>query len=501
MSKIVIQKEQVDKTVEVKNKIKEITKPIEANIVGILWKEPNLYFDYPELNKDMFNNPVWKFYYTIGLKIANKGINKIDEVAAEIYLKEHDKAYEKYNEYGGFQTIDKLLDFVSVENINGYIEDLKKWSALYSVVENLSIDEKVIEDVMDMNVNELYDYFNAQVNNIFINVDDGVDSHRLQDGIDEVIKEADQGMNVGMPIPSEILNNEIGGVMRGQIILVGGLSGAGKTTITIQLMLSALFEQEEAGVIMLNEQDRKKWQQEMLTWIINNKLLQKGDKPFNKIRWREGNFTKQEKEYLYAAKDYLEQKMKNNEIILTHFKSYSREKAERVIRKYASLGIKNFVLDTFKISSNRNNNEAFWLSMQEDMRKFDDLIKPSNLNVSLWVTLQLQKGSVFKRYLTSDDIGMAKNVLDVASVSLLIRRLRNDEYKGEKNEIKVIKPVTSESMKSGRMVDLDRNKQYVIIFIDKNRNGRSQEFQIVAEQNLGYLTYKEVGVCEIPFGT
>jgi replicative DNA helicase len=485
---------------DIKAKIREILKPIEANVVGCFWKNPDLYFDYHDLNINMFKNPVWLFYFTIGQKIANQGVKVIDEVAVEVYLQDKEKSTEKYRSYGRFETIENLEFYVTLENVDSYISQLKKWSALYDFVDILSINESNINDLADMDINELYDYFNAQLNNIFINADDGVETHKIEDDLDKVIEDADSGRNVGMPIPSPILNNEIGGVMDGQIILVGGLSGTGKTTFTIQLILSAVFENEEPCVVMLNEQDANKWRMELLTWIINNKLVTNEKQYFNKKRWRQGKFTSEEKELLYKAKEYLEEKMQNNKIILCHFKSYSRKQAEKIIKKYASLGVKKFVLDTFKISSDRDNNEAFWLSMQEDMRKFDDLIKPSNLNVSLWVTLQLQKGSVLKRYLTGDSIGMAKNVIDVASVGLLMRRVRNDEYAGGRYELKVIKPIKgSMSMSSGREVILDSNKKYIIIFIEKNRNGESQTYQIVAEQDLGNLIYKEVGICDIPF--
>lgn len=484
---------------KLKIKIKEIIKPVEANIIGCLWKMPNLYFDYADINRKMFKNPIWEFYFTIGSKIVNKGILNIDEVAVEIYLKDYKQTKEKYDEYGGYQVIEKLLNISTTENIQGYVNDFKKWSAMYDLVENLAINENSIEDVKDMNINELYDYFSAQINDIFINADDDIETHKLDDGLDEIIDEADKGLTVGMPIPSKILSEEIGGIMRGQIILCGGLSGTGKTTFTIQMMLTSLLEEEEPCAIMLNEQDHKKWKQELLTWIINNKLTNATDKKFNKKRWRQGKFTPEEKSLLNKAKEYLETKMRENQIILCHFKSYSRKQAERIIRKYSSLGIKNFVLDTFKISSDRDNSESFWLSMQEDMRKFDDLIKPSNLNVSLWVTLQLQKGSALKRYLTGDSIGMAKNVIDVASVGLLMRRLRNDEYEGGKFQVDVIDPISSEIKTSGKKVKLDRNKKYLIIFIEKNRNGEAQTYQIVAEQDLGTLIYKEIGICDIPF--
>ncbi|QDX94648.1 helicase [Brevibacillus laterosporus] len=484
----------------IKEKIKDILKPIEANVVGVFWKSPELYFDYHDLSKELFKNPIWLFFYTLGQKVARKGIKILDEVSVEVFLQDKSKSHEKYKEYGGYDVIENLNFYSTIENADSYISELKKWAALYEIADKLIINENTISNLSDLNVNELYDYFNAQLNNIFINADDGIETHNLEDDLLEIIDEADSGLNVGMEIPSKILNSEIGGVMDGQIYLLGGLSGTGKTTATIQLILSAVFENEEACVVMLNEQDHVKWKQELLTWIINNKIDRNEMPFFNKKRWRQGKFTKDERVLLANAKDYLEQKMINNKIILCHFKSYSRKQSEKIIKKYASLGVKKFVLDTFKISSDRDNNESFWLSMQEDMRKFDDLIKASNLNVHLWITLQLQKGSVLKRYLTGDSIGMAKNVIDVATVGMLMRRVRNDEYAGGKWELKVIEPIgTNSSITTGREVVLNPNKKYVIIFIEKNRNGESQAYQIVAEQDLGNIIYKEVGICDIPF--
>ena len=103
------------------------------------------------------------------------------------------------------------------------------------------------------------------------------------------------------------------------------------------------------------------------------------------------------------------------------------------------------------------------------------------------------------RYLTGDNIGMAKNVVDVASVTILMRRLWNDEYGGKAHEIEVKKPIPGTD--SYTIVNLNPNKQYVVLFIEKNRNGSSQTYQVVAEQDLGTLAYKEVGICDIPFGS
>lgn len=476
--------------------IKEKTKNLEANIIGCFWHNPSLFFDYNDLNKDNFKNNIWKFYFAVGRKMALKNIKKLDEVATQMFLDSNEKLLKVYEDYGGYDNIEDLEIYATIENVDTYINELKKWNIISDLISKFSFEEDNIKKLNDLNVDEVYRYYSANLNNVFINVNDDVETSKLNEDIDEIIEEADKGSNKGMPlVNAPMLSNEIGGWINGQTYIMGGLSGAGKTTITQEVLLSSVWELKEPCVVMLNEQDHRKWKQQFITWIINNKLLTEEKKKFNAKRWRQGGFTKEEFELLKQAKKLLNEKESSDKIIFVHFKSYSQKRAERIIRKYASLGVKKFALDTFKLSSDRDD-EAFWLSMQEDMRKFDDLVKASNLNVALWCTLQLQKGSRLLRYLTSDNIGMAKNTIDVASVALLMRRLWNDEYEGEPNEITVRMPI--EGTESFSTIRLDPKKKYVIIFIEKNRNGESQTYQIVAEQDLGGLRFKEVGICDIP---
>lgn len=474
----------------------ERSKNIEANLVGCFWNNPQLFFDYIDLTVDYFNNAVWKFYFSLGKKLALKDIKKIDEVSVELFLQNKDKLLEAYKGYGGFEVINTLKQFVVEDNIEVYINELKKWKTIKEMKNTFVFSDKDIKKIESLSLDQIYRFYEAQLNNIFVNTVDDVETSKLNEDIDKIIDEANLGLNKGMPFYNcDILNNEIGGWINGQVYIAGGLSGAGKTTITQEIVLAAVWELNEPCVIMLNEQDSVKWKQQFITWIINNKVLVNTGKRFNAKRWRQGKFSNEEFKWLKAATDMLQHQVISNKIIFVHFKSYSQKRAERVIKKYSSLGIKKFVLDTFKLSSDRED-EAFWLSMQEDMRKFDDLVKPSNLNVGLWCTLQLQKGSRLLRYLTADNIGMAKNTIDVASVSLLIRRLWNDEYPSGNRRIDVKMPI--EGTSSYREVILDETKKYVIIFIEKNRNGESQTFQIVAEQDLGTLNFKEVGICDIP---
>lgn len=482
-----------------KEYIEKKTKPIEANIIGCFWHNPELFLYYTDFTKDDFKNDIWKFYFLLGKKISAKGVKKIDEIAVEIFLDGKDKLLEVYNNYGGYEIIDDLEMYITEENVESYINELKKWGTVYNLLDKFAFTEDKINKLQDLNVDEVYSLYTAELNNVFINVNDDVETSKLDEDLDKIIENAHEGLEIGMPLKSPMLSEEIGGWINGQVYIMGGLSGAGKSSISQEIVLSSVWELNEPCVIMLNEQDHVKWKQQFITFLINNVVLKDTKYKFNAKRWRQGKFSDIEFEWINSARDMIKKKEISGQIIFVHFKSYSQKKAERIIRKYASLGIKKFVLDTFKLSSERNDNEAFWLSMQEDMRKFDDLVKKSNLNVGLWCTLQLQKGSRLLRYLTGDNVGMAKNVIDVASVAILMRRLWNDEYTGKTHEIEVKKPIAGTN--SFTVVNLDPNKQYVIIFIEKNRNGASQTYQIVAEQDLGTLTYKEIGICDIPFGS
>ena len=485
-----------------RNKVAEKTITTECNVVATFWKNLELYSEYnSDFDSSLFKSDIWKLYFEIGKGMYDSGYRQIDEVSVATYLENKPKLKEKYNSLGGYSKIEIVIDMANESNLKAHIEFLKKGNMLYSYISQMSLTEKGIDKLMALDTAEdISSFMNIKLADISKDV--GKKAGRtgmINDDIDQLIAKADEGINQGLQFDSPILSDEIGGLMDGQIILVGGMSGTGKTTFTQELHLSAMWEREESTVYILNEQPKEKWQQQFLTWIINNHIIPKDHThKFSSKRWRDGHFSAEEKEWLSKAKELLNSKIKDNLIIIEELDTYTRSNVEKLIKKYAYLGIKYFVIDTFKISADHKG-DLFWFSMQEDMRAFDDLVKPANLNVNLWVTLQLEKGAVLRRYLTTNNIGMSKGVIDVASVALLMRRVRNDEYEGCKNEIKVIKPITKECLTSGEMVKLNPNKSYVLIFITKNRNGRSEEYQVVAEQNLGTLEYKEIGICDIPF--
>lgn len=474
--------------------VQEFKLACEANIVAILYKNPDLYFTYDKLNLKSFHNNIWRVYWNIGYDIIIKeGKKSLDDITIGLYLEKHPKLKQKYDEYGGYDTIDKSKEYVNVENIDGYVNELNKWNAVLQLLARRFPVHDKIKQFVDMSAESIYDLYEAQLNHVFVNVEGDVQSYNLCEDIHELLEKLDKGENVGMPLyNSPILNKEIGGNLQGHITMLGALSGEGKTTLSIELLLPQILQYDEKVCIMINEEDVSKWRRELITYVANNVFK----KELKKYVLRDGKFSEEQWELLKKCADWIEERKENRNITIIPFPKYTAKLAIKTIRKYSSLGCKYFILDTMKVSSDAKS-DLQWQEMTRDSVEIYDAIKPAGRNVHIWITYQLGKAATTKRYYTNDAIGIAKNIVDVASTNLMIRKPFDDEYEGEKNELKCYR-LEGKNKLTRIPFKLDKNKHYTIIFITKNRFGSTNEFQIVAENDLATNVYKEIGIVKIP---
>ena len=483
-----------DKELKAIKKVRDYKRICESNIVSILWKNPELYYDYDNLNIDMFMHNEWKVYFQIGKDLTCVEKKTVfDDITVNLYLEKHEKLKEKYIEYGGYETINLATTYIKEENIDGYIEELNKWNTVVDLFKNQFPIADRLSEYTDMTCDEIYDEYEAILNHIFVNTGGGDKVYDISDGIDELIDKLDEGMAVGLELyDAPILTQETGGNLEGNITLCGGLSGVGKTALTKTLLIPSVIKHKEKLVIMINEESLSKWQRDLIIWVANN--IYKED--IQKYKLRDGGYSKEFKSFL---KDKCAKWIKDNKDIIKiiPFKSYSTSRAIKHIKKFAHLGVKYFILDTYKSDSNAQNNEAFWFTMQQNMVKIYDIIKPENLNVHIWITFQLSKSSSRQRFYTQDNIGLAKNIVDVASTTLMVRKIFEDEYKGGKHELKVFK-YSGKNKKTKVPVELDKKKNYQILFVVKNREGSSNDYQIVVEHDLSRNTFKEIGITIVP---
>lgn len=473
--------------------IKEYKTIAEANVVAIFYSKPELMYDYT-LKLEDFNENTWRVYWQIAndiIIVEKKSV--LDDMTVGLYLEKHSKLKKEYEVYGGYDTIDKAKEYVNADNIDGYIKELYKWKTVLSMVKNNFPVTNRINEFCDMSLDEIYEEYEALLNHIFINTVKDIQSYNACEGINQFIDKCNSGINLGLPLSNcEILNKEIGGFnCDGNIYGLGAASGVGKSTTVMNYIIPSILHYDEKVVFFINEEDQTKVQKELIIWVANNVFK------FNipKYKLRDGNFDNETMTQLRKVAEWIEDKKEKQNITIVPLERYSVNIVIKLIKKYSSLGVRYFVLDTLKESCDAMTDEIY-KSMTRDMVKLYDTVKPTAKNVGLFVTYQLGKGSIKSRYLTNNEIGMAKSIVDVMSVNLMIRRPFEDEYEGGKHEIVGYK-FEGVNGKSKIPFKLKPDKRYMIMFIPKNRFGETDAFQIISEFDLSTNTNKDIGICNI----
>ena len=474
--------------------VKEHRFVAETNVISILWKDPEQYYQQDRIKLESFMHNECKVWYQIGYDIVVKE-NKpvLDEITVNHFLEKHPSLDKIYGKHGRFKTIENMMAYAKKEAMDGYIDELYKWIAVMELVKNKFPIAHRIKDYRDMNSEEIYQENEAILNHIFANIEDssgGVKTYDLADGLDELIDELHEGTDVGLPFFNlDILSKETNGISLGEFYLFLSPSGAGKSSFMRSQVLTTIYEKDEKIVIMINEEDIKKQRKEMLIWVANNIY----NKDLQKYKLNQGKFTDELKSFLKdKCATWIREHKK--QIIVVAFNRFETSKAIKIIKKYSAMGIKYFVLDTFKHDASMTSDSVGWLDLQLNSVALYDTIKPEGCNVALICTMQLNKASTKQRYYTMDNISGAKNVIDVVSCCIMMRWLFQDEFKGEKKELKVFQLI-GKSGKSKKEVTLNPDKRYQVLFLPKNRFGMTDEYQIILEVDLSRNIYKEIGLC------
>ena len=174
-------------TIETAKKILNYKLGAEANIVSILYKSPDLLYSI-NLTIDDFSNNIWKVYFEIAYNIiVVEKKNILDDITVGLYLDKHSKLKAKYEEYGGFETIQSATTYVKVENLEGYILELNKWKSVLQLCKLGFPVKDRLSDFVDMTIEDIYNELEAQINHIFVNSGKEVTAHNAFDKIHELI--------------------------------------------------------------------------------------------------------------------------------------------------------------------------------------------------------------------------------------------------------------------------------------------------------------------------
>lgn len=475
----------------------------EQLLVGFMWSNPQLYrqFNNHNITKDTFTNDRWRWYYRLGYLMYQNGIRSFDEETVYTFLdsKKYTNWLEKFNEYGGYDTISFLMDLCTEEKKNEeyHLSEIQKYEALRNFYKKGLINgenKDLIKKLTSMTLKQIQSYFSYQVKDSFKNVNHGqVEVIDLVDeSIYEEIEEMDKGLAMGMPFNGcPRLNKITKGWQKGTLMYIGMESGVGKSTFVRSILVPTLIHHNAKGIIFVNEEGRTQWRISILAVVANSILKKK----LNRDKIFEGNYDDYTKKTLKEAADWL---MENRPdmLKLIVLKKYRFEDVMNYAEYYRALGADYIVLDTFKQDGSPTD-MARWEVLSNHSAELYDLIKEEHLNMGCIATLQLKIGNV-GRFLNHDTIGKSKEIVEVAGITMLGRLLYADEYTGEKNDVRAFNLVKNKFTGQWDTEDyiLDKKKDYVIFFFGKARTGSTRR-QIIYEIDYAYNVLREVAYAQI----
>lgn len=477
---------------------KEPSSKHEQLLVGFMWGNPQLYrqFKNHNITKETFTNDRWYFYYKIGEAMYNNGVRSFDEETVASFLdsrKETRKSWnDKYIEYGEYGTIGFVKDLCNNEKNNEmyHLSEIQKYEALRKFYNNGLINtenELLVKTLCDMTLKQIQTYFNHKFKDAFQNVNHGqVEvSDLIDDDIYNTIDEMDEGTAMGIPfLDCPRLNKVTKGWQKGNLSMVVLPSGVGKSTFVRSIFIMTLINQNEKGIVFVNEEGKKQWRISVLGVVANTILKKK----LNRDKIFEGHYDEYTKSTLREAADWLIAN-RPDMLKLIVLKKYRFEDVVNYTEYYKALGANFVILDTFKQDGSKTD-MARWEALSSNAQELYDLVKEENLNMGCIATLQLKIGKVF-RFLDHESVGKSKEVVEVAGVTMLGRLLFGDEYSGKKNDIKPFNFVK----KNGKWVKddyiLDDEKEYIIFYFGKSRYGSTQH-QIIYAVDYAYNTLTEV---------
>ena len=469
----------------------ENRKLIEGSFIFSLWKMPE---SYGEFDKDIkadqdFLTPEGVYYYSLGLQMYQKGIRSFDDASIYTFLADKPVLKQGFDNRGGYRTVNEMTSILSVANTESYYDELVKSNSILQLYDEGYDVKKYLKEFSQMTYAQLEDFMEYKLNNIFLkSSSSGVNTADITVNYKEWIDKWDTGEGIGYPVGFGMLNYHLAGIHKKNLILHLGGIGQGKTTSSLLMYVLPIIESGEEICIIANEQDEEQFRQMLLSTVLFNRI---NYRKMNRQKLLFGGFSEEDKQHLIKASEWLGQYQ--NKLHFVHLTDYGTSNVKRIIKKYAKLGVGAFLFDTLKPYD--ESSDKAWAEFSETAKMLFQLAQKED--IAIIATAQLSSESAKRKYLDLSCIGKSRAIAETAGQVIMFRPLRESEKKSLKVYIfdKDLKGKTTNVKKD---IPLDEDKDYIIVFIPKNRYG-SADIQIVYERNQSFNSLKELGYTHVEY--
>lgn len=412
-----------------------------------------------------------------------------DSAALHAFLADKPDLRIAYEQRGGYKEINEIKALLKQDNLHSYYDELVKNNMLINLYRKGFNVLSDIDKFKEMTSEEVYEYYDFQLNNICVGKVEKVRSENLSEGYEEYIDEWDKGVMKGFPIGYPLLNYRLAGVHKKNLLLHMAHIGNGKTTSSILFYILPAIEAGEDVCIIANEQGISEFRQMILASVVFNKIRYF---EMNRQRFIRGGFSQKDKEAMLAGAEWL--KSQPGKITFIETADYSVGMVKKIIKKYSKLDYGLFIFDTLKPSV--ESNERAWAEFSEVAKELFMLAKKED--VAIVATAQLSAESMSRKFLDLSCIGKSKAIAETATQVVMFRSLTREEKEGGIAAYQFQKGSDGKYMKERKEIALDPDKDYVVLFTPKNRFGDVNP-QIIYERNMSFNTMNEVGFTEISF--
>jgi replicative DNA helicase len=286
-----------------------------------------------------------------------------------------------------------------------------------------------------------------------------------------------------------MLNYHLAGVHKRNLILHLAGIGQGKTTSALLMYVLPIIESGESVCIIANEQGQEEFRQMLLATVLFNKIRYF---KMNRQKLLFGGFTPDDKVALKQATEWLKQY--ENKLHYVHLNDYDISNVKRIIKKYSKLNVGAFLFDTLKPRD--DSSDKAWADFSEVSKELFLLAQKED--VAVIATAQLASSAANRKYLDLSCVGKSRAIAETAGQVIMFRPLKENE----KEKLKVYSYAKDNNGKYTNIKKehvLDSDKDYVVLFVPKNRYGKAGDLQIVYERNMDFNTMKEIGYCHIEY--
>lgn len=465
-------------------------KEIECNFVLSLWKRPDEIADYLKIkNGEDIITDDGMFYFGLATQMYKLGYRTFDNITTYTFLADKEVLRRGFDNRGGYATIAEITSLLDIDNIESYYDELVKNNSILGLYDNGFQVEKYMDKFQQMTSEDVYDFIDYKVNNIFIDKVEKLQPEDLSDGYEKYVDSWDKGTMRGFKVGYPILNYRLAGVHKENLLLHLAHIGNGKTTSSIIFYILPAIESGENVCIIANEQGVEEFRQMILSSVLFNKI---GYHKINRQRFIQGGFTAEDREQIKAAQQWL--KNQKGKILFIPTNDYSIRNVKKVIRKYSKVGYGLFVFDTLKPET--ESSDRAWAQFSEVSKELFLIAKKEK--VAIIATAQLSSESMARKYLDLSCVGKSRAIAETATQVVMFRSMSDDEkqklqvYRLHKDE------QTGKYTNIRDEVPIDINKDYIILFTPKNRFGDVQP-QIVYERNMAWNQLKEIGLTHISY--